>query len=121
MIILKEKDDFEEWFPNDETLNVHYDKHVIQRKEFGDLSKSRYDMDGDNLSRLDVGGDIDGYIGLYDGRLAHYKYNYKTNALVIYRIDDKGEHITISYFKRNKDAYERRKKEEYVSEIPKGE
>ena len=120
-MIIKLDDKFNEWFPDEETLDYHYDKHVIRRKEFGDLSKSRYDMDSDNLSRLDVGGDIDGFIGRYFDKLYHYKYNYKTNALVIYKLDNRGEHITISYFKRNRDSYERHKKEDYVSEIPKGE
>jgi pyocin large subunit-like protein len=80
-------------FKNDKLLVRHYEKHVLERKEFGDISIEEYLGSAQKLVTSDAGGDILRKTRKSDGEIVHY--NRATNE---FAVTDKDGNIK-TYFK----------------------
>lgn len=106
--------------------DVHYDKHVVKGREFGDPKKysiDQYEKDAEALQNLPVDHkEILGYVRKQkkDGReeFNNVKYNKNTGEYVSYTTDD--EPRTITYFKRDYRRYMDQWPLEYHDELPAG-
>jgi CDP-glycerol glycerophosphotransferase (TagB/SpsB family) len=118
----------EEEFINAGCKDKHYNKHVIDRKEYGDpetITPDDYENMADVLQRSQIDNvNIFGYIK-YDPskpsgmQLSNVKYNRATGDYVSYVII-KGVPKTITFFKRSWRRFIDQRRKEYYKDLPDG-
>ena len=118
----------DEKFMSDGGKNVHYVKHVINRKEYGDpptISPDDYERIADELQRSPIDNiKIFGYIKIDRDKpsgmqLSSVKYNRDTEDYVSYALKG-GEPRTITLFKRSWERFKKLRPREYYAELPDG-
>lgn len=110
-----------EEFTSEQNLDIHYNKHVKRKGEFGDITKEQYEQLADDLqlSKID-NKNIFGYMSeTKEGKTAYCKYDKNTGVFVVYTYR-RGTPYTITCYIKSWREYNGDKAIEYYDEIPEG-
>jgi len=114
----------DEKFTSPKNKEVHYDKHIVHRKEYK-VDADEYEDRAEQLakSRVDY-KNILGYISRYEDKEHHIKqayckYNKETQECTYYTYRH-GEPATITMYKKSWKDYNGDKARDYFDEIPEG-
>lgn len=112
----------DERFTSDYNLDAHYKKHVIDKKEFGNITKEQYESLADDLQKRKVDNkEIFGYVSeTREKRTAYCKYDKSTGIFVVYTYARDGEPLTITCYTKTWQEFTGDKAIEYYDEIPYG-
>lgn len=110
-----------ERFSSIENRHRHYIKHVIDGKEFGDITEEEYEKLAESLQSSPVDNkNIFGYISDYKGNTSYCKYEKSTGIFVVYYYSNNNEPLTITCYMKLWRKYQMDKAIEYFDEIPQG-
>lgn len=123
--------EMDEVFTSPKNRADHYQKHVVQRKEFDHISEDEYEKRADELAATPLNyKNILGYVsrenddqGKQTGRISYVKYNKDTEEYVVYRYGTSGTIYIVSFYHRPFRQFEGEKfggKFPYWDEIPQG-
>lgn len=116
-------DDFEEEFTSPQNRKAHYDKHIVNRKEY-DMTEEEYEKFSEELMNTPCDyRNIFGYkaIDKNNNKVAYIKYDKDKEFMTVYNEARK----TVTSFRRSyRDfigkMYDANERYEYVDEIPRG-
>lgn len=110
-----------EKFTSEMNLDAHYNKHVKQRKEFGDITEKQYEQLAEDLQRAKIDNKtIFGYMSqTREGKIAYCKYDKNTGVFVVYTYRN-DEPLTITCYTKTIREFNSDKAIEYFDEIPLG-
>lgn len=110
-----------EEFTSEQNRKAHYNKHVKQRQEFGEITEQEYEQLAEQLqSSMIDNKNIFGYLSeTREGRIAYCKYDKNTGIFVVYTYKN-GIPYTITCYSKTWREFTGDKAIEYFNEIPKG-
>lgn len=110
-----------EEFTSEKNRHTHYIKHVLHKKEFGDITEEEYEYLADELMKKPVNRkNILGYESLTrEGKTAYCKYDKDTGIFVVYTYKGSTPY-TITCYTKTWREYNGDKNIEYNDEIPSG-
>nr|CAI9751357.1 hypothetical protein DGKKSRWO_DGKKSRWO_CDS_0075 [uncultured phage]CAI9752243.1 hypothetical protein CVNMHQAP_CVNMHQAP_CDS_0075 [uncultured phage] len=113
--------EIKEEFTSEQNLRSHYNKHVIHKQEFGDITEKEYETLADQLQRSKIDNKtIFGYTSeTRDGRTAYCKYDKDTEIFVVYTYKNSTPY-TITCYTKTWREFTGDKAIEYFDEIPEG-